>query len=461
MSTLILSGILAQNRSLLAARALMHRHRRWFLTAFGLCMAAAAWLRLPPVARDTLWAEDGRNFLQIALTGNPLDSLFTPYAGYLHFTPRLIAAGVVQFVPVAGYALAMTAGACLCAGLIAAVVLVCSRDVIAWMPARLVVASITVCDPLAAREVLGNTANLHSLFFWGMFWTLLHRPRTRAGGVAMSVFLLAGALTDIQSLLLLPLLLWKVRDSARWLPRAAFLLGAAAQLLVTLFWPRQAAGPPVDIGSIAYGYLINSVVTVWVPQQMVGPLVASGGPLLCLLMAAPFAVATAVIMHRGSAVQRMSAGALLGLSMLVYALSVLENPNSLYDYATLSTAELRSLWLTRYGVVPSMALLALVVLAAAALRTARERTSGPVRRWVPLPAIALIAVSASLTALFVPAWTRRSNGPEWAPQVAAAQYGCQRSPDDRRMALSETIGWHVTLTCRQLEGPTSTTSSRP
>jgi len=49
------------------------------------CLSAfAAWSRVPAIARDTLWAEDGRNFLQDALSFGPLDSLFLPYAGYLH-----------------------------------------------------------------------------------------------------------------------------------------------------------------------------------------------------------------------------------------------------------------------------------------------------------------------------------------------------------------------------------------
>ena len=65
------------------------------------------------MARNTLWAEDGRNFIQDAVNHGPLASLAIPYAGYLHTIPRLIAAVTVSFVPVPQWADAMTAGSCL------------------------------------------------------------------------------------------------------------------------------------------------------------------------------------------------------------------------------------------------------------------------------------------------------------------------------------------------------------
>jgi hypothetical protein len=205
--------------------------------------ALAAWQRIPAIARDTLWAEDGRIFVQGAMDRGPIASLFIPYAGYVHTVPRLIASAVVSFVPVTGWALGMTAGACLVAGILAATVFVATRGIIRWMPARLVLAALTVLAPLAPREVLGDATNLHSLFLWTLFWIVLAAPRTRTSTIGLAVVGLLGALTEVQSLLLLPLLLVVVvlrdrrsgrgwerarREWARWIPRAAVLLGATA-----------------------------------------------------------------------------------------------------------------------------------------------------------------------------------------------------------------------------------------
>ena len=222
-------------------RLLAGAHPVVSLALFGALCAAVAWFRLPAVARDTLWAEDGRNFLQAAADHGLADTVLTPYAGYLHVIPRIIA-GVVVTLPIAWWALAMTAASCLVAGAVAVVVFVCARDVVPWLPARILVASLTVLAPLAPREVLGNTANLHSLLLWAMLWMLLYRPRTRLGAVVLgSVGLLAG-LTEIQGALLVPLLLCAPHGRRRWIVRGGILLGLAAQLFVTVLWPRPLRG---------------------------------------------------------------------------------------------------------------------------------------------------------------------------------------------------------------------------
>ena len=90
--------------------------------AAALCAAVLVWFRLPPMAHDTVWAEDGRLFLFGAEQHGLFGATFVPYAGYLQFVPRLIAGAVVQWLPTADWALGMTAGACLVTGAIACVV---------------------------------------------------------------------------------------------------------------------------------------------------------------------------------------------------------------------------------------------------------------------------------------------------------------------------------------------------
>jgi hypothetical protein len=102
-------------------------------------------------------------------------------------------------------------------------------------------------------------------------------------------------------------------------------------------------------------------------------------------------------------------------------------------------------WLTRYGVVPSM-LLALVLPVAAAVAH-RHRGRRPALNWSIVAATTVSAVL--IVAQFGPQWTRRSDGPDWRPQVAAAAASC-RTDEAHSITLKETIGWTVRVPCADL-----------
>lgn len=455
------------------------RNNRAVVVAVAVGSALLAWLRLPPVARDTLWAEDGRNFLQNAMQSGPIDSLFIPYAGYLHTVPRMIAAITVQFAPVADYAQWMTAGACLAAGAIAAIVYVTSVDIVRSVPVRLVLSAITVLAPLAPREVLGNVANLHSLVLWGLFWMLLHRPRGRRGAVALGIVALLGSLTEIQSVFLLPLLLWKPRERRRWPVRLGFAIGVIAQVAVTLVWSRNPnTTAPAGLASTLYGYLINAVMPIWLPQSAIGPALVAGGGALAFALLLPFVAAAAVALWRGSPRQRVAVIGLAAGSLTVYAVSIALNPAPFYDYASMTPSRLDTVWLARYGVVPSMMLLAIPLVAVSAVTdragvgSAFARLVPPWLRARPIPRIrtrpeprttvdttvgataaraAVVGVVLVLVlAQFVPQCTRRSAGPAWQPQLASAETYCEGKPGRAFATLKETISWHVDVACWRL-----------
>ncbi len=437
------------------------------LTLLAVVFAAMAWLRIPSIARDTLWAEDGRNFLQDAVNHGPLASLAFPYAGYLHTIPRIIASITVTIAPVQFWAEAMTAGSCIVAGILAAIVFVCTRDVVPWLPARVVIASLTVLAPLAAREVLGNAANVHSLVLWAVFWMLLYRPRTRVGSIALGVVAVLGAATEIQCLLLLPLVLVHRRDRMRWPMYAGLALGLAAQLFTTLVWPRAHTGNPADSPlSIVYGYLINAAMPLAMPENAIGPVFIATGALVGFAVVAIATASAVYVFIRGRGLHRIAAIGLLFGSFGFYAFDIVNNPQSFYDYAKFSTEQMRTVWLVRYGVVPSMMLAAVVLLAIAlAVSRAASRIASlaaspvepptalrpPVNRTRIAAYLASALVAAMLLAQFVPQETRRSYGPQWSPQVASAARACEGMPADHVVAIAETITWHVFLTCSTLD----------
>jgi hypothetical protein len=404
-------------------------------------LGIAAWLRLPTIARDTLWAEDGRNFLQDALDRG-LAPLLEPYGGYLHAVPRLLAGAVIAFGDPADYALLMTGLSAAVAGLCGAVVWWSARQHV--RPAfALLIGATTVLAPLAAREVLGNAANLHTLLMWTVFWALLYRPRRLRGSIFLGLVVLLAALSEVQVVFLLPLVLWRVRDRLRWPLFAGYLVGLALQLAATVSAPRrQTAFGHVDVLSYPYGFSINALLPITALQRDIGPLLVGTGWVIPAALGILFAAVLLFFLRGAPRKVSLMALGCVAVAVIVYTGSVYANQEDYYDYANHSAIQLRSLWFARYGVLPSMFLIA-AVLVAAGRRSARPRS--PLRSAFARVAATLVVVS--MAAHFVPHDTRRSYGPVWSAQVAQARMDCE---PDEYVAFAQTLGWEVRVSCEQL-----------
>lgn len=213
--------------------------------------------------------------------------------------------------------------------------------------------------------------------------------------------------------------------------------------------------------SVAYGYLINSVVPIWAQQHAVGPLVAAGGFWVCLLLFLPFVALLGFILWRGSRIQRVAATSAAVLSIVVYAVSVWTTPEARYEYASLSATQLSQLSTLRYGVLPSMLILALVPLGAtvALHRPAAGPRGRRAVRWA-LVATLSGALLLSVVVHLAPQYTVRTNGPQWMPEATAAESYCARAPDSSTVALAETLDWRVNVPCWRLE-PTPVSKAQP
>lgn len=420
--------------------------------------AALAWLRLPVTARDTLWAEDGRDFLQGAIDAGFAET-FAPYGGYLHVIPRIIA-GFAAALPVESMAIAMTAGSCLVAGGCAAVVWLCARRIL--LPAHAVLlAALTVLAPLAAREVLGNTANLHTLMMWTLLWLLLVTPRRATIAVASAILAALAALTEIQAVLLIPVALWRVRHPMRRIVAAGLLAGSSAQIIAALLSPRrQTAFGHVEPLSYAKGLVVNAVLPFLLPQQEIGPVLAGRSLLVVLGAAAVLGVLLGVLLRSASRSHRILVALLLAGAVIVYCGSVYANPEDYYDYAGHTARQLRSIWLPRYGVLPSMLVAAAVVVAADGTVRARRDRSGAGRTSALLARIAVAALASSLVLHVVPWDTRRSQGPAWSPQVEDARRLCAQAPPRDDVTLKQTLAWEVTVPCDRIRVDSSPAKPR-
>lgn len=417
--------------------------------AIAVLATAAAWLRLLPMTRGTLWAEDLWVFLGPGLQWHTLPAaLATPYGGYLQTVPRLTAALIAHVVPIAHWAPTVALAACAVVGVVAAVVFVCASQILGSRPLGLTVAAITVLVPLASHEVLGDLANLHWFVVWMTPWVLLYRPATRWGAALLAALLFLGALSEFTIVLFLPLLAWRWRDRSLWVVRIPFLAACVAEVIAELAAPRShATGPQLTLGDIVHGYFINAVLTIITPVQTgVGALLHHQGILLAGILVAIAAALTGYVLVRGDARQRILALVTAIVSPGVFTLSVELTPEGSYAYAHLSQAELSDPWLVRYGVVPSMLLLALVPLAAAAY----GRRHGTVPRRIVIAAAAVV-LAVPLLAHAAPTPDQlRAHGPAFAPQIAVALTGC-RATGAPQTLLAAPDNEHLTLSCAELE----------
>jgi hypothetical protein len=419
----------------------------WITAAVAIIAGALAWLRLPPLTRSTVWAEDGTIFLNDAISGRPGEHLFAGYQGYLQFVPRVVADVSVNVIDLQHAAEMVTLLSCAIVGLAAALVFWCARDVVPSLALRIVLASITVLAPLVPIELLGNAANLHWFLLWMLLWVFLYVPRTRVGAFLLGVVALVSALSEIQLLFLLPLFLLRPGSRTVWPPRIGLAVGLVAQIVTTLLSPR-----PSHTGGLG-GVLRNYVAEVVLPNfaanravlnQMLGPQAFLWEALALI----PFLLALMVGLRFGTGLQRVAMLYLVPGSFLLWVGDAFLNGwgGSPVTYAPFQ--------FVRYGVVPSMLMLASLVLAAQVLKnrpvSARRRPLGRT--------LGLIGVAALLVTMivhFIPSETTRSHGPSWQSAISTAQTTCRSAPGAAVQPITtaphtRTALWRFDIACSRL-----------
>ena len=420
----------------------------------GLAAALVSWLRLPGGVRGSLWAEDGVLFLQQWINDSLLH-VVTPYDGYLHVVPRLVVGGVASLVPPAHTAVAISASCCLVVGLLAAVVHVSTADLVGSGAVRLLLAMITALGPGAAQEVLGNTANLHWYFLWATPWILQHRPRTWVGAAGAAVLVLVGGLSEIQLALFVALLPFVVR-TVKALPAAlALVSGVAIQVVVLLQHPRPPrAGPRPSAQDVTEGFLTHPVLGMvtgrWSLQgDIVNAVSWSASSVLGVV------VLTGVVAAMRSGSRRgIAALCAVGAAVVVYAAAVLLNPSELFLFSSFTPGQWAAAVAPRYAVVPTMFLLAAVVIGLDAMIASRRRAA------VITAVVVAAALTLTLAVNAVPGPATRESHPGWAASIAAAQRGCREGIDPAQLAISPAPD-AVVISCARLAGWASSNPLSP
>lgn len=441
--------------------------------------AATAWLlwwRLGPVTRGTVWAEDGGLFLRERVALGPVASLLHPYAGYRHLLARLLV-DLGYALPTEHYASVLAAGSCIVVGLLAAAVFVLARDVVPSPSLRLLLALLPALLPLAPYEIAGNAANLHWFALWAAPWVLAHRSRSWWASAAVAVLAGLIVLTELQTVLFLPLLVLALapdrpaaRPSRHGLPVAVVaVLCAAAQLVAATTDERtRPAGTPA-FGDVAAGFLLQPLAALWGgvdgPAAAVRAVVDDGWVPVLLPAAAVAAVLVGAVLV-GPWRVRWIVVALAAASFGVWWASLVANGTAQH-WATPAPA-LAAVPPVRYAAAAGLLLVTALVVAASALvqqggrlrvvRAPAGRRPGGAARLVGTAAgWAVVALVVVVTVAGVaPGPTRRGDGPEWAAQIPAARAACAGEPagaaptDGEGTVPVRTVPWGADVPCSWL-----------
>lgn len=433
--------IIASTTSLLAASRLSWRWIASMAISIVLVAAALAYLRLPAASRATVYAEDGPLFLVQHQRLGVWGSVFEPYAGYLQFVPRLITNLAIAIAPLERYATTVNILVCLATGVVASLVFLCSRDVVSSLAARLVLASITVLAPLLPAEVLGDMANFHWLVLWLTPWILMYRPTRWWQSGVLAAIVLASALTEIQVVLFLPLVVLSVRRPRSWPISAALIVGVVWQLLASLGSTRPHGSAHPGVLDVLKGYGQQVLVGSWLPAPAgLTSAYVHLGWWSALLGGLPFLAVAVVITFRIRGWRLLAPVVAAVGATATWVAAIIVNRQPWFLWNSMTANQLAHPGLLRYAVVPSMFLIALVVLLADHL------LSEPRLAWGAVGACLLVAVMAVQLVWFQIPAVHGQTGPNWTIGVIHAEHACEQG---RTVAVipSSPTGWNVILPC--------------
>jgi hypothetical protein len=368
-------------------------------------------------ALNTIYAEDGSVFLGSSYAQSTLDSITSPYAGYLHLVPRILSE-IVSALPVSWAAAGLAIAAAVVTGLLALLVYACTADYLApW--GRVLAAAVVVLVPVGQDELPNSIANLHWPMLYALFWVLIAR-RLSTSLAVVSVLLIS--LSDLLVLVFAPLALWlwwRRRSPYSLAVGIALAIGLTAQAAAVLFGQsdRQLHPEPVKW---APWYIIRAV-----PESVLGQrwFPADVNVRWLLLAAIAWLVVLAVALYAFRTRSRSTGWRLAALAG-VYSVAVYALPVALSGQAT-----------PRYAAASAM----LLVAAAAAIflapasdgtapasrekRDAAPTVSRPGLSTSPIAigtwaGVALVAFCAAVWAVNLRVPNERGNGPLWSDQLA-------------------------------------------
>jgi hypothetical protein len=221
-------------------------------------------------AWDTIWAEDGRNFLADALNLSVVDAVTAPFNGYWHLVPRLLAE-VASGVPIEWAPAVLSAGAALVTSTLALIVYVASGPYLRHPALRLLAAVPAALPAVGVGWVENNVATLQFPMLYALFWVLLWMPGTRWGRLVAVLAVPLIAFSTALAVIFVPLAVARLVLRRGWLAlalTAGLVAGAALQFGgLALGWTTRAG-----IGAPRYDpvWAVGDYLTKLVPTAVFG-----------------------------------------------------------------------------------------------------------------------------------------------------------------------------------------------
>lgn len=414
-------------------------HERAWLGFAGAFVASVAFLQLIPAgwARlDHLWGEDGARFMVDAVRFPTLRNLVTPYDGYLHTLPRLVAE-LVALLPLEWTAAAFTIIAAMLRALIALITFAASKAYIDSAPLRFALAALVIVLPAGNSEPLNNMSNLHWFLLYGAFWALLWRNAPR---VPVALFVFLAAVSSPLTFALAPIALVRLLLPRKEVP-IAFLAGLAVQAVAMLFGTRNPySNDVVDPVQVLLASLLRVPVVMFTGSERVSQFYPAHGNLLivvALLMAAVPMVAGLRFGDRAGRALVLVAGA---YSVVLLIACLVLNWNHLLQ-VQLPDAVMRG---QRYSIAPCLFLFTAIFVG---LDTTPARTWD---RMVVGGSRYLIGI-AVVVSIFAHLRSPRTvlHGIPWDESLARARAECAAGAPEARLE-HEPEGWFFVLPCRSV-----------
>ncbi|MFJ6671892.1 hypothetical protein ACIQMJ_12360 [Actinosynnema sp. NPDC091369] len=402
-------------------------------------LGAVGFLLLIPAGRsrlDHLWAEDGARFLVDALTRPAWSNLVTPYGGYLHALPRLVAEPVA-LLPLEWAAAGFAVSAAVLRAAVALITFAASGAYLRWVPLRFALAALVVVLPAGNSEPVNNMTNLHWFLLYGMFWALLWRNAPR---VPVALFVLLAALSSPLALLLVPIALLRSALPRKEVP-VAFLAGALAQGVVMLFAERNPySHDAVDPVQVVLASVLRVPVVAFTGSEQVARIYPEQGnlPVVAAVLAAALPIAAGL--WWADRAGRLVASLGVALSAIVIVVSLTAN------WAAVLQVQQPDVVLAgqRYSIAPCLFLFTAMAVGLAAVPAGQRRRLAVMAARSVIAFVVLVSVSQHLREPEVVL-----TGVPWGDSVARARAQCgEGAPAGRLDHEPET--WYFDLPCRYL-----------
>lgn len=379
----------------------------------GLISLFRLWLGNRSAITEVLWAEDGLFPLCIH-KADFLTCTAQPFAGYLLFTPRVLA-WPVSVLPLEHWALATNVLAASLAGAASAVAYAYARRFGLTTFVALVVGLLPVIAPMSGLEAINALGSSYMLLLYVTTLGIVFGQRSRGWWWTLAVIALITALTIPSAVVLLPVILVQVLRGRMPLAWAGLVSGALIVGLIAQTWAALSAETPRPVsvtGETLSSWADSvpiSILTYW-PGLSFGqfdffsnfsltPFPASGWLVVFVLACIGF-----VFVVRGwHANDRQTSIGLLVLAGLAFGLipSAIGEPNN------------------RYFVVP-------VLLWGAAALVALDPVIRRTRWWVTalVTAVVLVVWWPAMPA----SWFRATPAPPWTQEVERVKAFCVSDP---------------------------------